>query len=148
MKKRKAAQIRKCIGRLPKIICRKSHYRIGKKATTLELCSLSVLSFCLQVPISRAKFVIRRVQMNFVALVLLGFFAHFSLAETWQPTPGYVQTPLWPSAVPDGQVTPGAEETMTKADNLVAGFQLACPMLAPAGAPLCCACNSAFVAEL
>jgi acetyl esterase/lipase len=59
--------------------------------------------------------------MNFMALVLVIFFSNFSMAQTWQPAPGYVQIPLWPNAVPDGQFSPGTEETMTKADNLVAG---------------------------
>jgi acetyl esterase/lipase len=30
-------------------------------------------------------------------------------ADSWQPSPGHVQVPIWPGAVPDGQSVPGPE---------------------------------------
>lgn len=38
-------------------------------------------------------------------------------ADTWQPTPGHVQLPLWPGAVPDGTPVPGPEYLKTTEKN-------------------------------
>ena len=39
----------------------------------------------------------------------------------WQPSPGHVQVPIWPGAVPDAQPVTGPEEMATVNDPLVAG---------------------------
>ncbi len=40
----------------------------------------------------------------------------------WQPSPGHVQVPIWPGAVPDAQPVPGPEDATTiTSDSLVAG---------------------------
>jgi len=59
--------------------------------------------------------------MKLFTFTIAIFFSQFAFAETWQPAPGHVQIPLWPSNVPDAQPIPGTEDEMMKADNLVAG---------------------------
>jgi acetyl esterase/lipase len=41
--------------------------------------------------------------------------------NVWQPSPGHVQVPIWPGAVPDVQPVPGPEMAKTVTDKLVAG---------------------------
>ena len=41
-------------------------------------------------------------------------------AQTWQPSPGHVQTPIWPGTPPDAQPTPKPESVVTTS-HLVAG---------------------------
>src|SRR5439155_15020199 len=43
----------------------------------------------------------------FSALSLIGFRAH---AETWQPSPGHAQLPIWPGVAPDAQPAAGPED--------------------------------------
>jgi acetyl esterase/lipase len=51
--------------------------------------------------------------------VFIAFCAH---AETWQPSPGHTQVPIWPRAAPDEQPVPGPENLKkTEKDELVAG---------------------------
>jgi acetyl esterase/lipase len=43
-------------------------------------------------------------------------------AQTWQPTPGHMQVPIWPGAVPNARPATGPETVkITKSDELVAG---------------------------
>ncbi len=51
------------------------------------------------------------------ALQLTGSRAH---AQTWQPSPGHTQTPIWPGTPPDAQPTPGPETVVTTS-HLVGG---------------------------
>jgi acetyl esterase/lipase len=52
--------------------------------------------------------------------VFVAFCAH---AETWQPSPGHTQVPIWPQKVPDEQPVPGPEYLKkTEKDELVAGM--------------------------
>ena len=50
-------------------------------------------------------------------LSLIGSGAH---AQTWQPSPGHTQTPIWPGTPPDAQPTPKPESVVTTS-HLVAG---------------------------
>lgn len=43
-------------------------------------------------------------------------------ARAWQPTPGHLQMPLWPGAVPDARPVRGPEETRVVTAPLVAGM--------------------------
>ena len=43
-------------------------------------------------------------------------------ASAWQPSPGHVQVPIWPGAIPDALPSQGPEEAITRLhDHLVAG---------------------------
>ncbi len=59
-----------------------------------------------------------------VVLIALAAIASLGAAnvrsETWRPSAGHTQVPLWPGAVPDAQPTAGPE-TLVVAENLVAG---------------------------
>src|ERR1700746_2162213 len=53
---------------------------------------------------------------------------------TWQPSPGHMQVPIWPGAVPDAQPVAGPEDdTTTVTDSLVAGRPWV--MVAPVSRP-------------
>ena len=57
-------------------------------------------------------------------IFIFGFvfaFGHLN-AETnvWQPSPGHMQVPIWPGAVPDAQPVPGPEAVLSNADWVVA----------------------------
>jgi acetyl esterase/lipase len=56
------------------------------------------------------------------AIALSAFIALCAHAETWQPSPGHKQIPIWPESVPDEQPVPGPEY-LKKTDKaeLVAG---------------------------
>ncbi len=41
--------------------------------------------------------------------IALGLFAHAAQARAWDPTPGHVQVPIWPGAVPDALPHPKPE---------------------------------------
>ncbi len=58
-----------------------------------------------------------------VAFCLVAPFSALAAQATeWQPSPGHVQLPLWPAAVPDARPAAGPEEvTTTQEDHLVAG---------------------------
>lgn len=47
----------------------------------------------------------------FCAAIALG--GEHALAEVWQPSPGYVQTPIWPGTPPDTKPMPGPETVVT-----------------------------------
>src|SRR6185312_108568 len=53
----------------------------------------------------------------FCALSLIGADAH---AQTWKPSPGHTQTPIWPGTPPDAQQNPKPESVVTTS-HLVAG---------------------------
>jgi acetyl esterase/lipase len=53
-----------------------------------------------------------------LAATLGGAVAH---AETWQPSPGHTQIPIWPAAAPDTQPMPGPETEGLEVENSVAG---------------------------
>ena len=42
-------------------------------------------------------------------------------AQTWQPSPGHTQVPIWPGAIPDARPITGPETLKTDAKDLVAG---------------------------
>jgi acetyl esterase/lipase len=44
-----------------------------------------------------------------------------SQKPTWQPSPGHVQIPIWPGAVPDPQPSVAPESSETSKDSLIAG---------------------------
>jgi len=46
---------------------------------------------------------------NFLIAIVLLIGAVSAQAETWQPSPGHVQVPIWPGAVPDAIAAPKAE---------------------------------------
>jgi acetyl esterase/lipase len=54
-----------------------------------------------------------------VSLTLSGLSADTS--NSWQPSPGHTQVPIWPGAVPDAQPAAGAEGMKPVEDPLVAG---------------------------
>ena len=54
---------------------------------------------------------------TFCALALIGSRAH---AQTWQPSRGHEQTPIWPGTPPDAQANPKPESVVTTS-HLVAG---------------------------
>jgi acetyl esterase/lipase len=60
--------------------------------------------------------------LTLVLFVLSGFGSLRAQKVVWQPSPGYMQVPIWPGAVPDGRPAEGAEfaETVGK-ESLVAG---------------------------
>lgn len=53
----------------------------------------------------------------FCGLSLIGLRVH---AETWQPSPGHTQVPIWPETPPDAQPMPGPEAVVT-GHHLIAG---------------------------
>jgi len=54
--------------------------------------------------------------------LVIPFNVSAAQATAWQPSPGHVQLPLWPGAVPGARPTAGPEEvTTTQKDHLVAG---------------------------
>ncbi|MGA7292023.1 MAG: alpha/beta hydrolase [Terriglobales bacterium] len=52
----------------------------------------------------------------FVSVLTLG-----AQTASWQPSPGHIQVPIWPSTVPDAQPAPGPETMKIDSDSLVAG---------------------------
>src|SRR5580700_10978135 len=42
-------------------------------------------------------------------------------ADSWQPSPGHTQVPIWPDAIPDSHPVAGSEVWTTREDRLVAG---------------------------
>ena len=56
----------------------------------------------------------------FLALSLVAACSH-STAQTWQPSPGHTQVPIWPGAVPDPQPVRGPETVSIDPKFLVAG---------------------------
>ena len=58
-----------------------------------------------------------RFVLTLALLAALGGVAH---AETWQPSPGHAQVPIWPGTPPDAKPMPGPE-TEGHSDNPVAG---------------------------
>ena len=42
-------------------------------------------------------------------------------AQTWQPSPGHIQVPIWPGAIPDARPVTGPETLKTDNKDLVAG---------------------------
>jgi acetyl esterase/lipase len=62
-------------------------------------------------------------QMKFVIFILCAVIAlggESALADTWQPSPGHVQIPIWPKTAPDAQPVPGPE-TVVVGHKPVAG---------------------------
>jgi acetyl esterase/lipase len=59
--------------------------------------------------------------LRFATLLLI--LAPLALrAQSWQPSPGHVQVPIWPGVVPNARPADSAESvTVTKGDHLVAG---------------------------
>lgn len=54
-----------------------------------------------------------------IAAVLLMLSVH-SQADTWKPSPGHTQVPIWPGEIPDVQTAPGEEYIETPNSQLVA----------------------------
>src|SRR5207247_10988742 len=54
----------------------------------------------------------------FMALSLVGLRAH---AETWQPSPGHAQLPIWPGEAPDAQPGAGPEDIEIDKDEFIGG---------------------------
>ncbi|MDE2134222.1 MAG: alpha/beta hydrolase [Alphaproteobacteria bacterium] len=52
------------------------------------------------------------------AVIALG--SGHALADSWQPSPGHVQMPIWPKTAPDARPVPGPETVVTTS-HLVAG---------------------------
>jgi acetyl esterase/lipase len=57
---------------------------------------------------------------GFIACVAIASSAALAEGPAWQPSPGHVQVPLWPGAVPDAAPVSGPE-TAGPAQNTVAG---------------------------
>ena len=57
----------------------------------------------------------------FVVCVLLAAGSACAQADTWQPSRGHVQTPIWPGTAPDAKPLPGPEYMKTEEKELVAG---------------------------
>ena len=57
--------------------------------------------------------------------IALGLFAALGSArapaDSWQPSPGHTQVPIWPGAIPDPHPVAGAEAAVARPDHLVAG---------------------------
>ena len=55
--------------------------------------------------------------------VAFGFCGVSAQTPVWQPSPGHMQVPIWPGAVPDSQPTAGQEhvEAANGPKDLVAG---------------------------
>ena len=56
----------------------------------------------------------------FALCVVVGIGSESALADSWQPSAGYTQSPIWPGAAPDLQPVPGPE-TVTLSKELLAG---------------------------
>ena len=66
----------------------------------------------------------RQMKMRHLAAAFCLVFAFGTLSaqtNTWRPSPGNTQVPIWPGAIPDAQPVPGAEAVLSKADWVVAG---------------------------
>lgn len=66
----------------------------------------------------------RKIKMRHSAAAFCLVFAFGTLGaqtNTWRPSPGNTQVPIWPGAIPDAQPVPGAEAVLSKADWVVAG---------------------------
>jgi acetyl esterase/lipase len=62
--------------------------------------------------------------MKSLIFAVIGIFAfsHLSAQQpVWQPSPGHMQVPIWPGAVPDARPFTGPETTKVDAKDLVAG---------------------------
>ncbi|MGD0192242.1 MAG: alpha/beta hydrolase [Rhizomicrobium sp.] len=61
-------------------------------------------------------------KLSDVALCLvIALGAKCAMADTWQPTPGHTQVPIWPGAAPDGKPVPGPETLGHNKNDVVAG---------------------------
>ena len=58
--------------------------------------------------------------LGLAACLGLAFSPPTARAETWRPSEGLVQTPIWPGPAPDAPLA-AEPESVSKADNLVAG---------------------------
>jgi acetyl esterase/lipase len=57
----------------------------------------------------------------FIFCVLLTFSEVIAQANTWQPSPGHTQMPIWPGAIPDAQPVARPEDMKIMNTPLVAG---------------------------
>ena len=62
-------------------------------------------------------------QLLLLALCVAATHSATVLAESWQPSPGPTQTPIWPGAAPDPVPVPGPE-TVTVSRDLLAGKEV------------------------
>ena len=53
--------------------------------------------------------------------VLFGFGNLNAQTSDWQPSPGHIQVPIWPGAVPDARPATGPETTAVETKDVVAG---------------------------
>jgi hypothetical protein len=61
--------------------------------------------------------------MNYLFLglfVLLSLIPLGAQTDSWQPSPGHTQLPIWPGVPPDAQSVPGPEFSTTKGNKPVA----------------------------
>lgn len=56
-----------------------------------------------------------------IFFALLAFNSIPTYADTWQPSPGHTQIPLWPDEVPDSLPSSKPETVMEVTDHLIAG---------------------------
>jgi acetyl esterase/lipase len=65
---------------------------------------------------------LRSLEMAVAFCLVVPFGASPAQGAMWQPSPGHVQLPLWPGAVPNARPAAGPEQvTTTQKDELVAG---------------------------
>jgi len=79
------------------------------------------LPTCLAAKIHSVIF--RNMTRLLIFVLCAGFACSHLYAQTnvWQPSPGHMQVPIWPGAVPDAQPVPGPEDATTVTNPLVAG---------------------------
>lgn len=68
---------------------------------------------------------LRKHLLFLAALAAISSTCLFAQKPAWQPAPGHLTLPLWPTGVPDAKPSPGPEvDTTTAKDNLIAGRPL------------------------
>jgi len=58
--------------------------------------------------------------LMFALCVVFAFNGLNAETNFWQPSPGHMQVPIWPGAVPDAQPVPGPEAVLSNTDWVVA----------------------------
>ena len=63
--------------------------------------------------------VTKRLMLAVCVVIAIG--SEGAKADSWQPSPGHRQVPIWPGAIPDARPVEGSEESKTVTDRPVAG---------------------------
>ena len=58
--------------------------------------------------------------LMFALCVVFAFNGLIAETNVWQPSPGHMQVPIWPGAIPDAQPVPGPEAVLSNTDWVVA----------------------------